>query len=178
MKNLRLLRKEQGLSLKQLGEIIGVAESTISLYETGKRQPDQTTLLKIADYFDVSTDYLLDRTNLYLNNDVSIFSMRLKELRKDAKMTREELAKLLNIGTSSISRYEFANVIPNVKILKKISNIFNVSVDYLLGQTDIPNIPEELKGTKVAFYDGAFDGLEKQDMDMLIEMAKRLKEKN
>lgn len=40
MKNLRYIRKEKGLSMKALGNIIGVAESTISLYETGKRQPD------------------------------------------------------------------------------------------------------------------------------------------
>lgn len=59
MKMLRTLRKNKGLSMKSLGEIIGVAESTISQYETGKREPDFETLLKIAEYFNVSTDYLL-----------------------------------------------------------------------------------------------------------------------
>lgn len=59
MKMLRTLRKNKGLSMKELGEIIGVAESTISQYETGKRQPDFETLLKFGEYFDVSVDYLL-----------------------------------------------------------------------------------------------------------------------
>ena len=59
MDNLRTLRKEHQLSLKQLGEIIGVAESTMSLYETKKREPDQQTLKNIAKYFNVTTDYLL-----------------------------------------------------------------------------------------------------------------------
>ena len=47
--------------MKEVGIAIGVGESTISQYETGKRQPDQQTLLKLADYFDVSVDYLLGR---------------------------------------------------------------------------------------------------------------------
>lgn len=61
MLNLRELRKKRGISLKELGEIIGVAESTVSLYENEKRQPDFSTLNKLADYFNVTTDYLLGR---------------------------------------------------------------------------------------------------------------------
>ena len=49
--------------MKWLGDKIGVAESTISQYETGKRQPDHETMCKIADVFNVSVDYLLGRTN-------------------------------------------------------------------------------------------------------------------
>jgi transcriptional regulator with XRE-family HTH domain len=45
--------------MKQFGNIFGLAESTISQYETGKRQPDNETLLKFANFFHVSTDYLL-----------------------------------------------------------------------------------------------------------------------
>ena len=60
---LKELRKEKNITMKKLGEKIGVAESTISLYESGKRQPDNVTLLKIADYFNVSVDYLLGRNN-------------------------------------------------------------------------------------------------------------------
>lgn len=59
MKMLRQLRKEKGLSMKELGAVIGVAESTISQYETGKREPDFETLLKLREYFDVSVDFLL-----------------------------------------------------------------------------------------------------------------------
>lgn len=61
MNNLRLIRKEKGLSMRELGKIIGVSESTISQYETGKREPDFETLLKLGEYFNVSMDYLLDR---------------------------------------------------------------------------------------------------------------------
>ena len=58
---LRELRKTKGITMKALGKEIGVSESTISLYETGKREPDFETLLKLGDYFGVSTDYLLGK---------------------------------------------------------------------------------------------------------------------
>ena len=58
---LRELRKEKGMSMKELGEALGCSESTISLYETGKREPDYETLLKLGEYLDCSIDYLLGK---------------------------------------------------------------------------------------------------------------------
>jgi len=56
---LKELRKEKGISLKELGEILGVAESTVSLYESGKREASYSILQKASSFFDVSIDYLL-----------------------------------------------------------------------------------------------------------------------
>ncbi|MDL2214432.1 helix-turn-helix transcriptional regulator [Clostridia bacterium OttesenSCG-928-O13] len=61
---LRELRKAKGITMKELGEMVGVAESTISQYETEKREPDFETLLKFGEIFDVSVDFLL-RGNIY-----------------------------------------------------------------------------------------------------------------
>lgn len=63
--NLRIrdIRKKCGLTLKELGERVGVGESTMSQYETGKRQPDYEVLLRISDYFGVSVDYLLGKSD-------------------------------------------------------------------------------------------------------------------
>lgn len=61
MLRLREVRKSRNTTMKKLGSELGLAESTISLYETGKRQPDFETVLKLADYFGVSVDYLLGR---------------------------------------------------------------------------------------------------------------------
>lgn len=58
---IRELRKAKKVTMKELGNMIGVAESTMSLYETGKRKPDPETLSRLADYFNVSVDYLLGR---------------------------------------------------------------------------------------------------------------------
>lgn len=63
MKNLSNLRKAKGLSQQKLGDEIGLARNTICQYESGNRVPDVDTLVKIAQYFGVSVDYLLGITN-------------------------------------------------------------------------------------------------------------------
>lgn len=60
---LKKLRKEKNLYQKELAEILGVSRPTISQYEAGTRRPDNETLEKLADYFKVSIDYLLGRTD-------------------------------------------------------------------------------------------------------------------
>lgn len=59
MEKLRQIRKEAGITMKQLAVAVGVAEASISFYETGKRQPDIDTLCRLANYFNVSIDYLV-----------------------------------------------------------------------------------------------------------------------
>ena len=56
---IRELRKAKNMTLKDLGKILGVAESTVSQYETGKRQPDNETLLMLGEFFGVPVGYLL-----------------------------------------------------------------------------------------------------------------------
>lgn len=55
---IRELRNEQSLTLKELGEKVGLAPNTISQYETGDREPKLKTWQKLADYFGVSVGYL------------------------------------------------------------------------------------------------------------------------
>ena len=59
-KRLRGLRLERGLSQRALGDVFGVCNQTISFWESGSREPNLDDLLKIANFFEVSTDYLLD----------------------------------------------------------------------------------------------------------------------
>lgn len=57
------LRKESGLAQDKLAIELQIAKSTVSYYETERSEPTISVLNKIADYFDVSTDYLLGRTD-------------------------------------------------------------------------------------------------------------------
>lgn len=57
------LRKSKGLTQAEMAKKIDVHRATYSNYETGLRTPDYETLKKIADFFDVSVDYLLGRTD-------------------------------------------------------------------------------------------------------------------
>lgn len=58
---IKFLRKSNNLSQQELATIIGVSRSTIAMWETAGSQPDNASLLKLADYFNVSVDYLLGR---------------------------------------------------------------------------------------------------------------------
>ncbi|MFC7364497.1 MULTISPECIES: helix-turn-helix domain-containing protein [Bhargavaea] len=63
-KRLKLLRNQEKLTQAQMAEKVGVARTTYAMYEQGNREPDNKTLARIADYFGVSTDYLLGRTDI------------------------------------------------------------------------------------------------------------------
>lgn len=73
-----------------------------------------------------------------------MFGERLSQLRKEKGLTQEELAKALNMTRSSLSLYEIGKRDPDTDTLKKIADFFNVSTDYLLGQTDIRNQADEI----------------------------------
>lgn len=62
-KRLIELRKSKGLYQADVAKHVGVARATYGAYEQGNRQPDFDTLQSIANFFEVSTDYLLGRTS-------------------------------------------------------------------------------------------------------------------
>lgn len=64
MKNLYKIRKEKGISQVALSVKLGISQETISAYENGKAYPSVETLMKLCDIFNVSSDYLLDRTDI------------------------------------------------------------------------------------------------------------------
>lgn len=59
MLQMRKIRKQRNMTMRELGAAVGVSESSISLYETGKNEPDIQTISKIADVLGVSIDTLL-----------------------------------------------------------------------------------------------------------------------
>lgn len=60
---LRELRQEKKLSQADVAEFLQISRQAYNFYETGKREPDNETLQKLASFFNVSTDYLLGRTD-------------------------------------------------------------------------------------------------------------------
>ena len=60
---LRQLRKERGISQLKLAMDLSMNQNSISRYEIGTHEADYATLIKLANYFDVSIDYLLEQTD-------------------------------------------------------------------------------------------------------------------
>ena len=69
---LKKLRHKKNLTLRELGEKVGMRNSTLSQYETNKREPKLETWQKLADFFNVPVDYLLgiskDRSTLTIDD--------------------------------------------------------------------------------------------------------------
>lgn len=84
---------------------------------------------------------------------------RIKELRTEFGITQADLAKLLKISDRAVGYYEKGEREPDNGTLIKIAEYFKVSVDYLLGRTDIRNadIPKEVDGEFINFYEGYKD---------------------
>ncbi|MBK5077663.1 helix-turn-helix transcriptional regulator [Lactococcus lactis] len=138
LKNLRL---ENGYTQKELAQILGIAYQGIQKYEKGVTKPRLARLEELAILFDVSISYLLGetdvRTSSMLNNTAD-FSKRIKALRIEAGYTQKELAEKLGMTNSGYSSYgsEIRPTFPRTERLEKLAEVLNVSVSYLLGETD------------------------------------------
>ncbi|GAA0115688.1 helix-turn-helix domain-containing protein [Clostridium senegalense] len=92
-KRLRKLRIDNELSQKSLADILGISPSTVAMYEQGRRTPDNEMLKKIANYFNVSVDFLLGNSNSN-TPPTDDWSPKLNE--KDEKDIEKQLDKILN----------------------------------------------------------------------------------
>ena len=72
------------------------------------------------------------------------FPERLKAIRDSRGITQRHLSEVLNITISTISHYENGTREPSIEILIQMAEVLNVSVDYLVGNTDVNILPEEM----------------------------------
>ena len=63
---------------------------------------------------------------------------RIKELREQHKLTQEKLASQIDVSPSTVGGYENTGRLPDLETLKKIAELFDVSLDYAAGYTDVP----------------------------------------
>ena len=100
---LRSMREKAGLLQKELATALNISTSAIGMYEQGRREPDNTTLKKIANYFNVSTDYLLDNETNDKNTEKEIKEKEILKkalvnngyMKENEDLTDEELSKLM-----------------------------------------------------------------------------------
>lgn len=103
MFRIKELCAEKRKTMKELGAYIGVSESAVSMYANNKRLPDCITLSRIADFFEVSTDFLLCRTDCK-NMATGI------ELTVDEAFLIDSFRKVSDEGRFEIARYvEYAS---------------------------------------------------------------------
>lgn len=109
---------------------------------------------------------------------------RMKKLRKEKGLTQEELGKLLNVQDSAVAKYENGKIAITASTLVKLSEIFNVSVDYLLGlsncrklDTTIPAMPTDWSKQEVEKIIDVFQ-LDSEDKEMAVGIIEMLLKKD
>lgn len=80
VKRLKELRQKKNISQQQLAEIIGVSQQSINKYENHSIEPDIATLIRFADYFNTSVDYLIGNSDTERKNEaVTPFDLNIDE---------------------------------------------------------------------------------------------------
>ncbi|MFW9968593.1 MAG: helix-turn-helix domain-containing protein [Candidatus Odinarchaeota archaeon] len=106
---LKKLREEKGITTREISKIFNVSKSTISNYENDIRKPDYEMIKRLAEFYDVSTDYIIGNTDdrnieVMKDNDIPEILRNvgyeeiniIKEAKK--KLTTEEIKELLEVA--------------------------------------------------------------------------------
>lgn len=149
--NIRKLRKKNSILQKDLSTQIGVTRQAIAAYESGIREPSFDVLIKIADFFGVSVDYLLGRTKsveyeLYvIGNNIKIIRNNL-----DYKTFADNIGKKTGILVypELIEKYENFERCPTKTFIKILAYYACVSVDFFYRNNSYDDILLEKKLNK------------------------------
>lgn len=142
---LKMLRKKQGFTQKELARLLGTVQGVYSKWERGVYEPNYENLSMLACIFDVSIDFLLSdyieiSKDKYLRMQESyliisnVFPQRLKELRQKKGLTQQEIADLVHVNRVTYTNWENGKREPNFEIVIKLADLLEVSVDWLFGR--------------------------------------------
>lgn len=104
------------------------------------------------------------------------FGTNLKKIRQDNNLTQEELAKKINTSRSNIANYENDKNMPSIDVLEKLSKLFNCSMDYLLGKSDVKNYDKDEQEFHYAYHK-EMEGLTDEEIADALRFYKEMKKK-
>lgn len=175
-KNLKELRIESGLSQAQLAEKTGLSQSAIARWELGKTEPTASAIELLADFFNISTEILLQGDSAILPSEppeivAPLPSNRIKLLRKSRNLTQAQVADAVELGRQAYAYYEKGERAPSPETLCKLADFFGVSVDELLGRT-----PQLFDDARIQKSDEQvlFDELTAEEKQMVVGYMKGL----
>ena len=140
VKNFKYTRESLYLKQKDLIPLFGVTYSTISGWETGKDTIPIRQLIKYANKYNYSLDYLFGLKNhnesyYPLEINLDIIARNLKEIRKKNNKTQQDIADVLNTSSSAYAHYENSRYMIPTNFLFNLSFLYNdFSIDEVLGR--------------------------------------------
>lgn len=138
-KRFKSLLEESDYSRSEVAKLIPLSQSTLSNALTYGIIPSTKTLIKIADFFDISINFLLGKTDIedfYKSSSPASFLSRFESLCSEKEVTHYKVAADCLFDKSNISRWISKGFLPELEILELLCDYFNVSPDYLLGRTE------------------------------------------
>ena len=138
-KRFKSLLEESDYSRSEIAKLIPLSQSTLSNALTYGIIPSTKTLIKIADFFDISINFLLGKTDnevFYKSSSPDSFLTRFESLCSEKEVTHYKVAADCLFDKSNISRWISKGFLPELEILELLCDYFNVSPDYLLGRTE------------------------------------------
>ncbi len=137
---IELVNDLEGQSKSKNADIIGISNTTYSNAYNYGIIPKTSTLIRIADYFNISIEFLIGNTDneqFEKSQHPVLFKERLMQLQKEKNIsTVYELAKIVHIHRNNIAQWNKLNCIPLIDDIIIVADYFDVSIDYLLGRTD------------------------------------------
>lgn len=135
-------KKIDKITATSIANYLGISKKTLSNYVNGDAYIPLNHLNKLSNLFDVSIDYLLGLTEkeTYKDNikidslDPVSIGQRLKETRKNLKVSQEQVAHIIGVNKSSISRYEHGETLILTICLYTFCQKYNISSDYIIGK--------------------------------------------
>ena len=130
-----------GLKSYKLAEASGVNKTALNNWLYQRQMPSTKGLIKLADYMRVSLDYMLglsSDTRLIRSGTTERFDKRISSIIAPNDITSYRLAKECKIGSSAVSKWKSGTRLPSIETLVKMSGVFGIKVDYLVGRTNIP----------------------------------------
>ena len=132
---------ENGLKSYKLAEKSGCNKTALNNWLYQRQLPSSKALIKLADYMNVSLDYMLglsEEKHLIRSGTTERFGRRINALLSSAEVTPYRLAKECGVGTSAVSKWNDLKRLPSIETLIKLSEVLGVKVDYLVGRTNLP----------------------------------------
>jgi len=110
-----------------------------------------------------------EEDNMLKGFDKNILGKRITEERKRRGMKKYHLAEKTGISPSSISQIEHGLRNPTIPVLSRIAEAFSVSIDYLIGKSEKPELEDLLQQEEIQTFFRGFQALEPQDQEVIIK---------
>ena len=143
------LRNDHDLKIREVADILGISIDNYFDYANGRSNFPLDKLNILANYFNVSFDYITGLSDVKEKYDgdinIALLKKRIKEARTQNGLSQEETAHIIGDKQSTYWNYESGNSIIPISKLYLLAKFYNISIDYFVGKTDDKNIQKRRK---------------------------------